>query len=122
VRRANEKEHVERLLRFARRSFLVPVPQNASLKLLNQQLREKCLANLTEQTRGKPAPKSDLLRELRCLYHHGPASTGGPSAKTINSVRRLPDDLHYRSLAPNPPVAVRPPPAVPVLLLFVVGP
>ena len=35
VRRANEKGHVERLLGFARRSFLVPVPQVDSLESLN---------------------------------------------------------------------------------------
>ena len=62
VRRANEKGHVERLLGFARRNFLVPVPQVESLEALNQQLRERCLADLAERTRGKPAPKSELLR------------------------------------------------------------
>jgi len=68
VRRANEKGHVERLLGFARRSFLVPVPQVECLELLNQQLREKCLANLTERTRGKSAPKSDLLVEDQVAF------------------------------------------------------
>ncbi len=38
VRRANEKGHVERLLGFARRSFLVPVPQVDSLESLNAQI------------------------------------------------------------------------------------
>jgi transposase len=68
VRRANEKGHVERLLGFARRSFFVPVPQVESLELLNQQLRKKCLANLAEQTRGKSAPKSDLLVEDQVAF------------------------------------------------------
>ena len=40
VRRANEKGHVERLLGFARRKFLVPVPQVDSLETLNRQLLE----------------------------------------------------------------------------------
>jgi transposase len=68
VRRANEKGHVERLLGFARRSFLVPVPQVESLEGLNQQLRERCLADLAERTRGRPAPKSDLLREDQAAF------------------------------------------------------
>jgi transposase len=68
VRRANEKGHVERLLGFARRNFLVPVPQVESLALLNQQLRERCLADLAERTRGKPAPKSELLVEDQAAF------------------------------------------------------
>jgi transposase len=68
VRRANEKGHVERLIGFARRNFLVPVPQVESLEALNQHLRERCLANLSERTRGKPAPKNDLLVEDQAAF------------------------------------------------------
>ena len=68
VRRANEKGHVERLVGFGRRNFLVPVPEVASLQTLNQQLRERCLADLAERTRGKPAPKEDLLREDQAAF------------------------------------------------------
>jgi transposase len=68
VRRANEKGHVERLLGFARRSFLVPVPQVESLESLNTQLRERCLADLTARTRGKPAPKGPLLLEDQAAF------------------------------------------------------
>ena len=68
VRRPNEKGHVERLVGFARRNFLVPVPQINSLEVLNQQLRECCLADLAERTRGKPAPKNELLREDQAAF------------------------------------------------------
>jgi transposase len=68
VRRANEKGHVERLVGFARRNFLVPVPQVESLEVLNEQLRQRCLADLAERTRGKPAPKSGLLREDQAAF------------------------------------------------------
>lgn len=68
VRRANEKGHVERLLGFARRKFLVPVPQVDSLESLNQQLIEGCQADLAERTRGKPAPKRDLLPEDQAAF------------------------------------------------------
>jgi len=68
VRRANEKGHVERLIGFARRNFLVPVPQVESLATLNEQLRQRCLADLAERTRGKPAPKSELLREDQATF------------------------------------------------------
>lgn len=68
VRRANEKGHVERLVGFARRNFLVPVPQVESLVALNQQLRERCLVDLAERTRGKPVPKCELLQEDRQAF------------------------------------------------------
>lgn len=68
VRRANEKGHVERLIGFARRNFLVPVPQVESLAALNEELRQRCLADLAERTRGKPAPKSELLREDQAAF------------------------------------------------------
>jgi transposase len=68
VRRANEKGHVERLLGFARRSFLVPVPQVDSLESLNSQLRARCLADLAARTRGKPVPKSQLLLEDQAAF------------------------------------------------------
>jgi len=68
VRRPNEKGHVERLVGFARRNFLVPVPQINSLEMLNQQLRDRCLADLAERTRGKPAPKHELLREDQAAF------------------------------------------------------
>jgi transposase len=68
VRRANEKGHVERLLGLARRSFLVPVPHVESLEGLNQQLRQQCLADLAERTRGKSAPKNELLIEDQAAF------------------------------------------------------
>jgi transposase len=42
VRRANEKGHVERLLGCARKSFLVPVPEVATLWALNEALVARC--------------------------------------------------------------------------------
>jgi transposase len=68
VRRANEKGHVERLLGFARRNFLVPVPDVDSRESLNAQLRERCLADLASRTRGKPSPKSQLLLEDQAAF------------------------------------------------------
>jgi transposase len=68
VRRANEKGHVERLLGFARRKFLVPVPLVDSLETLHQQLLAGCQADLEDRTRGKPAPKRELLREDQAAF------------------------------------------------------
>ncbi len=63
VRRPNEKGHVERLLDFARRSFLVPVPQIDSLETLNEQLLISCEKDLERKLRGKAAVKRELLTE-----------------------------------------------------------
>jgi hypothetical protein len=68
VRRPNEKGHVERLLGFARRSFLVPVPQVESLASLNEQLHARCLADRAQRTRGRPVPKHDLLVEDQAAF------------------------------------------------------
>ena len=65
VRRANEKGHVERLLGTARRNFLVPVPEVASLVALNETLAERCHANLTHRTRGKSGTKGELWSKTK---------------------------------------------------------
>src|SRR5947199_451431 len=62
VRRPNEKGHVETLVGFARRSFLVPVPVvNGGLAPLNARLEQWCRDDLSRQLRGKPAAKATLL-------------------------------------------------------------
>jgi transposase len=64
VRRPNEKGHVETLVGFARRNFLVPVPvAHGGLEWLNARLEADCHADLTRRLRGKPASKADLLAE-----------------------------------------------------------
>ena len=68
VRRANEKGHVERLLGTARRNFLVPVPEVASLEALNETLLERCRANLAHRTRGKSGTKGELLTEDQAAF------------------------------------------------------
>jgi transposase len=68
VRRANEKGHVERLLGTARRNFLVPVPEVASLEELNDTLLERCRADLAHQTRGKDGTKEERLNEDQAAF------------------------------------------------------
>jgi hypothetical protein len=66
VRRPNEKGHVETLIGFARRTFLVPVPVvNGGLEPLNAQLEQRCREDLARRLRGKPVAKADLLDEER---------------------------------------------------------
>ncbi len=66
VRRPNEKGHVETLVGYARRNFLVPVPVvRDGLGGLNDRLEADCRADLGRRLRGKPATKADLLAEER---------------------------------------------------------
>jgi transposase len=63
VRRANEKGHVENLVGYARRNFLVPVPAVPSCAALNGGLEAQCRQELQRRVRGKPTGKADLLAE-----------------------------------------------------------
>jgi transposase len=64
VRRPVEKGHVETLVGFARRNFLVPVPTvHGGLEPLNARLRADCHADLARRVRGKPATKAELLAD-----------------------------------------------------------
>jgi transposase len=66
VRRPNEKGHVETLVGFARRNFLVPVPAvHGGLEPLNARLRADCLEDLSRRVRGKPTTKAERLAEER---------------------------------------------------------
>ena len=66
VRRPNEKGHVETLIGYARRNFLVPVPAvHGGLEPLNTELEGRCRDDLRRRLRGKPATKADLLEEER---------------------------------------------------------
>ncbi len=69
VRRPNEKGHVETLIGFARRKFLVPVPLvNGGLASLNGELQRRCREDLTRRTWGKPTTKADRLDEERSSF------------------------------------------------------
>jgi transposase len=66
VRRPNEKGHVETLIGFARRHFLVPIPAvHGGLEPLNADLEARCRTDLGRRLRGKPATKAVLLDEER---------------------------------------------------------
>jgi transposase len=65
VRRPNEKGHVENLVGYARRNYLVPVPVVDSLEKLNADLAECCRQDLERKLRGKTACKGELLAEER---------------------------------------------------------
>jgi transposase len=65
VRRANEKGHIESLVGYSRRNFLVPVPALDDFERFNEGLRESCRRELGRQVRGKKGTKAELLEEDR---------------------------------------------------------
>jgi transposase len=74
VGRPNEKGHVETLVGYARRNFLVPVPAlHGGLEPLNQRLAAHCREELGRRLRGKPATKGELLDEERTAFLASPA-------------------------------------------------
>jgi len=75
VRRANEKGHVENLVGYGRRNFLVPVPKVDSLQELNDELARRCAVDLDRTLRGKPGCKRQLLQEERAAMFDLPRQT-----------------------------------------------
>lgn len=74
VRRGNEKGVVEGTGGYARRNFLVPVPQVADYDALNAYLLECCRNDLRRQLRGQPAAKAELLKEDQAAFMPLPAA------------------------------------------------
>ena len=65
VRRPNEKGHVENLVGYCRRNFLVPIPKLDDFEAFNEGLAEDCRRDLQRQLRGKTGTKAELLEEDR---------------------------------------------------------
>src|SRR5262245_63238366 len=74
VRRPNEKGHVEAMVGFARRNFLVPVPAADSWETLNAELARRCRDDLARRVRGKEQPKGELLAAERGSLRPIPAN------------------------------------------------
>jgi transposase len=68
VRRPNEKGHVETLIGYCRRNYLVPVPATDSLEMLNAELEQQCRKELGRKLRGKSATKEELLAEEQSWF------------------------------------------------------
>jgi transposase len=68
VRRPCEKGHVETLIGYSRRNYLVPVPETDSLESLNAELQQRCRQDLGRQLRGKAATKEELLAEEQTWF------------------------------------------------------
>lgn len=74
VQRGNEKGVVEGTGGYARRNFLVPVPEIADFDELNAHLLACCQSDLRRQLRGQAAAKAELLKEDQAAFLPLPAA------------------------------------------------
>jgi transposase len=65
VGRGNEKGHVENLVGYGRRNFMVPVPSFSSFCELNAHLEASCLADLSRRCWGNTETKAERLEADR---------------------------------------------------------
>jgi transposase len=65
VARGNEKGHVESLVGYGRRNFLVPVPSFRSFAELNAHLEAACAVDMERSVRGKREGKAERLEADR---------------------------------------------------------
>ncbi|MDP9340603.1 MAG: IS21 family transposase, partial [Actinomycetota bacterium] len=75
VGRGNEKGHVESLVGYGRRNFMVPVPSCSSFAELNARLEASCRADLVRRVRGKAVTKAELLEVDRAAMLGVPAAS-----------------------------------------------
>jgi transposase len=75
VGRGNEKGHVESLVGYGRRNFMVPVPSCSSFAELNARLEASCAADLDRRVRGKAVTKAELLEVDRAAMLPIPAAS-----------------------------------------------
>jgi transposase len=89
VARGNEKGHVENLVGYARRNFMVPVPSFASFTDLNAHLARCCETDLDRRVRGNPDTKRERLEVDRAAMLALPAAAFEPArveARRVNSL------------------------------------
>lgn len=86
VRRANEKGHVENLIGYTRRNFLVPVPSVTDIAALNAMLRDRCERELDRTVRGRVQSKGERLAEDRAALRPMPGG-GAFEARRVQPAR-----------------------------------
>src|ERR1019366_8078720 len=98
VARGNEKGHVENLVGYGRRNFLVPVPSFATFSELNAHLEERCVNDLDRRTRGNRGTKAERLEEDLDAMRSLPETSFEPKrvesrrANSLSLVRFDPND------------------------------
>jgi len=79
-----EKGSVENLVGYARRNYLVPLPEGADLEAINADLKENCLSDQQRTMAGRTEPIASRLEFERA--HLGPLPTHVPDLGPIAEV------------------------------------
>ncbi len=88
--RGNEKGVVEGAVGFARRNFMVPVPEITSgLEGFNGQLLEQCRTDMERKLRGQEGTKAELLKEDQAAFRPLPAAAFEGCQKVSTAVNSL---------------------------------
>jgi transposase len=112
VRRPNEKGHVEAMVGFARRNFLVPVPEAKSWEALNAELARRCEEDLERRVRGKDQTKKELLDAEQSSLRPQPANSFEPrrvelaDANSLSLVRFDGNDYSVPTAYAHHPITV----------------
>jgi transposase len=89
VRRANEKGHVENLVGYARRNFLVPVPVADDFGSLNDILLRRCHEDLDRRAWGQSATNAERLDRQLPAFLPVPPTPFDPSRIVSTRVNSL---------------------------------
>jgi transposase len=89
VRRPNEKGHVENLVGYARRNFLVPVPVADDFGSLNDILLRRCRDDLDRRARGQSATNAERLECQRPAFLPMPPTPFDPARVVLSRVNSL---------------------------------
>ncbi len=110
VARGNQKGHVENLVGYGRRNFLVPVPSFETFTELNAHLARRCEVDLDRRLRGRGATKAERLEEDCDAMLQLPGNTFEPcrvESRRANSLSLVRFDRNDY-LAPTTPFSPRP--------------
>jgi transposase len=89
VRRPNEKGHVENLVGYARRNFLVPVPVADDFPSLDDVLIRRCQEDLARCARGRDATNAERLAGQLPAFLPLPSTPLDPSRVVASRVNSL---------------------------------
>jgi len=105
IRRPNEKGVVEGTGKYARRNFMVPVPEVADYDELNAYLLDRCNSDLLRRPRSQSRTKLELLEDDRAAFLPIPPGPFDACRKTVARASSL-SVVRFRSNNYSVPVEI----------------
>lgn len=104
IRKGNDKGNVEGLVKFVQRRYFTPIPHAASWDDLNRQLREACVARLTERVAGVDEMIGERAERDRAAFLPLPA-TAYDACQRVPGCARSTALVRYKTNDYSVPVA-----------------